>query len=136
MVFNASNKPKRHWEEVAQEAQAYRDASIARLDLDLSSIPTPLPRNVLSIPAQVLSADDIEITKLKTEELLALLANGLLGAETVVTAFLHRAAVAQKVVREEAFFGPATRSQSDQSIDKLHNRATPRACSGQSSLPG
>ncbi|KAK3202087.1 hypothetical protein GRF29_161g85268 [Pseudopithomyces chartarum] len=91
-------KPKRQWQEVASEAQSYRNSTISALTPPAPKIPSNLPRNVFSVPAQLLSPQIIQITNLPTEQLLPLLATGQLSAVDVTTAYLHRAAVAQGLV--------------------------------------
>jgi hypothetical protein len=52
-------------------------------------------------PAKVLHPDDVRITEMLPESLLALLASGELTATEVTTAFLRRAVIAQKLVSVE-----------------------------------
>ena len=89
---------KRPWQEIAQEAQDYRDASIANLDSDVSRLSEMLPRNVFGILRQHLSQTETELTEKPPEELLKLLAYGTVTATAVSMAFLRRASLAQKLV--------------------------------------
>lgn len=92
-------KPKRPWQEIAKEAQEHRDASIAPFATALASETSiNLPRNSTTIPRNVLLARDLQITETLPEELVKLLANGDISATDVTTAFLRRAALAQKLV--------------------------------------
>lgn len=101
----ASKKRKvtRDWQDVAKEAQEYRDASIkkvpgiipvlARLESleSVSECPIDVPNNVLK-------PRDILITQYSIEKLLAMLRSGEITAVEVTTAFLRRASVAQELV--------------------------------------
>ena len=94
-------KPKNQrkpWQEVAAEAQAYRDATLASIRPSLPEIPSPLPRNVLDIPRQILQPEEVRITEMLPEELLSTIAKGELTAVAVTTAFLRRAGVCQGLV--------------------------------------
>lgn len=95
-------KPKRPWQEVAHEAQQYRDGTIAAVQPQLPPLPHPLPKNVMGIPGQVLSDREKRITSLSVNGLLDALAGRGAGerffAVEVVNAFLRRAALAQKLV--------------------------------------
>jgi amidase len=86
------------WQDVAREAQEYRDASIARVTPSIPELPKELPHDVSQIPKQVLSAEGISITESLPEELLSALSKGKLSAVAVVNAFLRRAGVAQGLV--------------------------------------
>jgi amidase len=91
-------KPKRPWQNVVQEAQNYRDASLARVQPSIPETPAQLPRNVMGIPRVALEPDEVRITELPIEVLLDLLASGKVTATTVTKAFLRRAGLAQKLV--------------------------------------
>ena len=93
-----STKSKRPWQEIVDEAQAYRDSTINALSPSAPQIPAQLPKNVLSIPSQLLDTRTLSITELPVELLLASLAKGSLSAVEVTTAFLQRAAIAQGLV--------------------------------------
>ena len=94
-------KIKRPWQHIAQEAQDYRDSSIARFGSDFSQLPTTLPKNVFSTLRHNLSYEEIDLTEKPPEELLNLLAAGIVTATTVAMAFLRRASITQKLVRIE-----------------------------------
>lgn len=91
-------KQKEPWQHTAQEAQEYRDASIARVQPEVPQLPPNLPPNVINIPGETLSQDEIQITETPPEDLLGLLASGGLTATIVTKAFLRRAGLAQKLV--------------------------------------
>lgn len=86
------------WEEVAADRQKYRDASIAAVQPPIPDVQADLPLNVSGIPRQLLSSNEIKITELPPEEILSLLASQSVSAKEVVTAFLRRAGLAQKLV--------------------------------------
>jgi Asp-tRNA(Asn)/Glu-tRNA(Gln) amidotransferase A subunit family amidase len=90
--------PKRPWEEIAKEAQGYRDSTIALLSPPAPQVPPSLPRNVLSQPGLLLDPNDLSITQLQPEKLLASLTSGRLSAVAVTRAYLQRAAVSQRLV--------------------------------------
>jgi amidase len=94
-------KRKRPWQDIAQEAQRYRDASIARVWPDLPQLPENLAKNVTEIPGTILSQEEVQITEMPPEGLLSALASGDLTAVAVTTAFLRRAGLAQKLVCSE-----------------------------------
>ncbi|MCJ1295451.1 hypothetical protein MMC34_007014 [Xylographa carneopallida] len=89
--------PKRPWQEIAQEAQDYRNASIAKFDPDISRLPEILPRNVFGMLRQDLPQTEGKLTEKPPDELLKLLASGTVTATAVTTAFLRRASLAQKL---------------------------------------
>lgn len=98
-------KPKlqRHWQDIAKEAQDHRDASIEPFLGIIGrgvGVPEKLPKNSMSIPSTALSPQDHEITELLPEQLIKLLAAGKYSSTGVTTAFLRRAALAQKLVRK------------------------------------
>ncbi|KAH0559589.1 hypothetical protein GP486_003892 [Trichoglossum hirsutum] len=97
MARNTSTKQKRPWQDIAREAQEYRDASIAKVRPDVPPLPTVLPRNVINIPRNTLGEKEIQITEATPESLLSMLALGELTATAVTTAFLRRAGLAQKL---------------------------------------
>jgi amidase len=100
-----SKKPKlkRPWQDIAKEAQDHRDASIEPV-LGITggggSVPEKLPKNSMSVSSNTLSPGDNEITELLPEQLTKLLASGKFSSKEVTTAFLRRAALAQKLVRK------------------------------------
>lgn len=103
MAPSSKAKPKRPWQEIAREAQEYRDASIATFTKEFPANYTTgqiadLPKNSIGIPGGVLGKRDLQITETLPEELVKLLANGELSVTEVTTAFLRRAALAQSLV--------------------------------------
>lgn len=92
------SRPKRHtrpWQQVAKEAQEYRDGTIAQLSPPVPRVPTNLPSHVIDLPERLLDERVLSITSLLPEELRASLATGQLSAVDVTSAFLQRAAIAQ-----------------------------------------
>jgi hypothetical protein len=85
------------WQEVAADRQKHRDATLAAIEPAIPEIPSP-PVNTFLIAKDILTAEEIQVTERKVEELAPLLAKGELSAITVVKAFLRRAALAQKLV--------------------------------------
>ena len=127
-----SPPPQRTWQEIAHAAQEHRAATLSKVDPALPSLPAEqdLPSDVTHIPAQVLTADEIEITSQPAEALLAALATGSLNSVTVTRAFLRRAGVAQGLVCIcSATFCAiiCTGTKGIMIIDKLSNRTSPRA---------
>jgi amidase len=103
MAPSSKAKPKRPWQEIAREAQEYRDASIATFTKEFPTTyatgkSADLPKDSTDIPSGVLEKRDLQITETLPEELVKVLANGELSATEVTTAFLRRAALAQKLV--------------------------------------
>jgi hypothetical protein len=103
MAPSSKSTPKRPWEEIAKDAQDYRDASMATFVADFpaaldSRESSELPKNSTNVPGKILQERDLQITESLPEELIELLANGDLSATEVTTAFLRRAALAQKLV--------------------------------------
>jgi hypothetical protein len=98
MARDTKAKQKRPWQDIAREAQEYRDASIARVQPGVPQLPTSLPQNVVDVPRNALSQQEVQITETAPEDLLSALASGELKATTVATAFLRRAGLAQKLV--------------------------------------
>lgn len=96
--MSPKGKPKRPWQEIASEAQDYRNSTINTLSPAAPKIPTILPKNVFSIPAGLLSSQIRQLTDLPPETLLPLLQTGQVSAVDVTTAYLQRAAIAQGLV--------------------------------------
>jgi amidase len=94
-----TKKRKTSWQTIAQQAQEYRDASISEIQPSIPDLPPTLPKNVLHIPATILSEAEINITESSPEDLVSALAKGALTAREVTSAFLRRAALAQRLVR-------------------------------------
>lgn len=86
------------WQEIAQEAQDLRDGSIARVEAPMPNATDQLPLNVTDIPKHLLSAEEVSISQTAPEILVSSLASGKYTCTAVITAFLHRAAIAQAVV--------------------------------------
>ncbi|KAH7338525.1 amidase signature domain-containing protein [Pyrenochaeta sp. MPI-SDFR-AT-0127] len=93
--MSKSPSSKRPWEEIAKEAQKHRDLTIAQLNPAAPHVPPNQPKNVLSLPGQLLSQSILAITALLPEELLACLKSGQLSAVEVTQAYLQQAVVAQ-----------------------------------------
>ncbi|KAF4635511.1 hypothetical protein G7Y89_g2581 [Cudoniella acicularis] len=93
----------RPWQDVAKEAQDYRDASISRVAPGLPEaferiqFSEELPSNSTEVPGKALHPRDFKITQYLPEELIKLLTSRELSAVDVTTAFLRRARVAQKL---------------------------------------
>lgn len=96
-------KAKRPWQDIAQEVQDYRDATIDEVQPAIPNPPTNLPSNVIHIPRELLSQEEIQITQTVPEDLLFKLACGELTATSVTIAFLRRAGLAQKLVSLESY---------------------------------
>ena len=96
-------KRKRLWQDIVQEAQQYRDASIFRVWPGLPPFSENLAKNVTKLPGTVLSQEEVRITEMPPEGLLSVLASGDLTAVAVTTAFLRRASLAQKLVWSEGW---------------------------------
>ena len=95
MPASKSELPKRPWQDIAKEAQDYRDVTIAQLSPPPPLIPVDLHKNVIDIPKQLLAQHVVSITHLLPEELITSLAIGQLSAVEVTSAFLQRAAISQ-----------------------------------------
>ena len=89
------------WQDVAALAQSLRDKSIDRIEPAIPKVPSSseLPLNTSKLPSQLLSPEESKITETSPEQLLKSLASGELSSVQVVTAFLRRAGIAQKLVR-------------------------------------
>jgi len=87
------------WQEICADVQAYRAATVGKVFSTLSTLlADELPLNVTGVPADVLTAEEVRITSLTTEELLCQLASLEMSCAEVTSAFLRRAAVAQHLV--------------------------------------
>ena len=89
---------KPSWQDVARQVQDHRTNTIAEVQPQIPDVPKNLPRNVTSIPRDLLSSREVEITESTTEILVASLATGKLTSREVTNAFLRRAGLAQKLV--------------------------------------
>jgi amidase len=132
MTDSKKRKLQRPWQKVAQEAQNYRDSSLARVQPGLPEaferiqFSGELPKNSTSVPGKALHPRDFRITEKLPEELLKSLASGELSAVDVTTAFLRRAVLAQKLVsssRSDPFVKSIATYQ--YATDKLYHRASP-----------
>ncbi|KAL9102226.1 MAG: hypothetical protein Q9163_002608 [Psora crenata] len=94
-MATTKNRP---WQEIAEEAQGYRDASIKRVQPAVPNVPESLPLDVTKIPKDLLSEQELCITQTPPEVLLKELALGQLLCVDVTTAFLRRAGLAQGLV--------------------------------------
>jgi amidase len=83
------------WQSIAKEAQDYRDKTILQLAPPAPRIPDSLPKDVTTLPEELLDRNVLSITSLPPEELIGYLTAGRLLAVDVTAAFLQRAAVAQ-----------------------------------------
>jgi len=86
------------WQEVSETAQEHRDASIARVEPTVPDVPNELPLDVIKLPQELLSKDEVDITQSLTEDLVPSIASGQLSSTTVTKAFLRRAGLAQRLV--------------------------------------
>ena len=86
------------WQEVAEEAQRHRDATIDSLKPPLPALPRELSHHIIEVPRRLLSQQEVAITEAPITVLLGRLANGEITATAVASAFLRRAAIAQKLV--------------------------------------
>lgn len=88
-----------NWEDKAAEAQAIRNASIAKVEPKLEGLPAELPLNSQKLPAAVLTGREIELTETySVPQLLEALKSRKISVEEVTRAFLRRAAVAHEAV--------------------------------------
>lgn len=103
MARSRKLQPKRPWQDIAKEAQEFRDASLARVPgidevFGRHLFSNTLPKDVTAIPRLVMNERDTQITESLPEKLVEILANGKLTATDVTLAFLRKAAVAQRLV--------------------------------------
>lgn len=112
---------RKPWQEVAKLAQEARDKSVALVQPPVPDVPADLPLNVTEIPKQLLTPSEIEITETPPEALVQKLASGELTSVAVITAFLRRAGLAQKLVNLELM--NRGKIKLTWSTDKLYNRA-------------
>ena len=87
------------WEDVARDAQKHRDSTIDAVEPPLPLLPSDISHNVIDIPRQTLSREEIKITETPFLKLLQLLQTGEVTTTAVTNAFLRRAALAQKLVK-------------------------------------
>jgi len=86
------------WQEIAKEAQDYRDASIQSVEPAVPKIPADLPLDVTDVPEELISLREAWLTQKPPEELVKWVASGKYTAISVITAFLRRAGLAQALV--------------------------------------
>ena len=91
-------RPGIPWQEIAKKVQEHRDQTIAKIQPAVPGLPENIPLNVTAIPKQLLSAEEIQITELTPEALVAEISAARLTSTEVVTAYLRRAGIAQKLV--------------------------------------
>ncbi|KAL2207476.1 amidase [Sarocladium strictum] len=99
------NTPQAPWEPIARQKQREREARIPeKWRIGSSFLPKdpPLleygPQNVLEVPSQILSKDELDITEhYTTTTLLEAISKGKLSTQKVIEAFCHRAAIAQQL---------------------------------------
>ena len=120
------------WQEVAADRQAYRDASIARIE-HFPEI-APIPLNTIPLAKEILTEAEIKITESTVEELIPKLATGELKAADVIKAFLRRAGLAQKAVGL-SIPRAILASRSRRWADKLRDRTPSRSGSPASRIP-
>lgn len=87
------------WQDIAKEAQDYRDASISRVEPSIPAVPKDLPLDRTDIPKYLLSTEEVVITQTAPEDLVSSLGSGKLTSTAVTSAFLRRAGLAQALVR-------------------------------------
>jgi len=100
--------PKRPWQDIAKEAQEYRDASLTKVpesldlltSLDKKYSPNSLPKNSLSVTRRLHHLKDFQITEMLPADLIKGIAKRWWSSVEVVSAFLRRAVLAQKLVRD------------------------------------
>jgi amidase len=92
-------KPKaKLWNETVKLAQQYRDTTLSLVEPSIPSISQHTPSNVLHIPSQILTPNEITITNSLSEDILDCVSSGKWTSTEVTNAFLRRASVAQNLV--------------------------------------
>ena len=86
------------WKKTVSKVQDHRDQSLQNIEPPLPDLPSPLPKNVIAVPQQLLSPREVEITQSPPEQLLSHLRTGEWSCEEVTRSFLRRAALSQKLV--------------------------------------
>ena len=89
---------KTSWQHIAHQVQHHRASKIAEVQLQIPDVSKNLRDNVISVPRELLSSREIEITESRAEILVAALATSELTSREVTNAFLRRAALAQILV--------------------------------------
>ena len=88
---------KSSWQDISRQVQIHRDETLAQIRPLIPDVSPELPRDVTSIPKEILSPREIDITETSTENLISSLASGNLSSTEVTRAFLRRAGLAQKL---------------------------------------
>lgn len=86
------------WKKTASKVQNHRDQGLQHIEPPLPDLPSPLPKNVVELPQQLLSPREVEITRSSPDHLISHLAAGHWSCEEVTRSFLGRAALSQKLV--------------------------------------
>lgn len=92
------------WQEIAKGMQDYRAKTINEVKPEIPSLPHKLPKNVTKLPREFLSEKEIWITETEPTRLASVLCKGELTAVEVTKAFLRRAGLASRLVREQVSF--------------------------------
>lgn len=88
---------KTAWQDIAHQVRHHRASTIAEVQPQIPDVSKDLRDNVTSVPRELLSPREVEITELKTEVLVAALATGELTSREVTNAFLRRAGLVQNL---------------------------------------
>ncbi|KAI4214277.1 MAG: hypothetical protein L6R36_009433, partial [Xanthoria steineri] len=83
------------WHAIAQEAQEYRDASLAKVQPPVSIGINAAPNNVSETLRSSLSSQELAVTELPIKDLLQQIRTRNITAVAITNAFLRRAALAQ-----------------------------------------
>ena len=87
------------WEEKAKSARDYRDATLAKVEPPLPSLPDQLPLSSQELPKEFLTPREYELTQnYDAVELLQMLRSKKVSSEELTRAFLRRAVLAQYAV--------------------------------------
>lgn len=101
-MVQKNRKPTRPWQEIAADAQLYRDDSIKHHSIQppVPALPSSdkLPKSVFALLKDHLGENERAVTEMVPEELLAKLAAGRVTAVDVSMAFLRRAGIVQGLV--------------------------------------
>jgi amidase len=108
------------WQDIAAIAQEHRDESISQLQPPIPDLPTGLPLNLTSLPANLLPKNVIEITESPAEKLLHQMATGKLTSTEVTQSFLQRAGLASKLVNCITELLPERSLQRAADLDKYY----------------
>ena len=108
------------WQDIAAIAQKHRDESISQLQPPIPDLPTGLPLNLTSLPANLLPKNVIEITESPVEKLLHQMATGKLTSTEVTQSFLQRAGLASKLVNCITELLPERSLQRAADLDKYY----------------